>query len=461
MKLKYRILPVMFSCLIICYQSCRKPLAFDNELLDERLSGGNQTAMDASVGAFEHEFDGLSASELLMHEAGDKAFEQTFVTAPAKFHSGLGPLYNNVSCVSCHVGDGRGRPPKYDGDPTTGLLFRLSMPGEDEHGGPKAVQGFGGQLQSRATFGKPVEATAIINYIQQLGKYDDGENYELQEPHYSFANAYQSMPSGYLYSPRLAPPIFGLGLLEAINESEILKHADEFDTDNDGISGKPNYVWDVKSQSKKLGRFGWKCNQPNLLQQAAGAYNGDMGITSFIFPNENSFGQIQYDNLKDDVELSDSLLIAAAFYTQTLQVPARRNVDDVKVKLGKQLFNQTDCNKCHLTEMTTATDMSRRYLSNQRIAPYTDLLLHDMGNGLADNRPDFLATGNEWRTAPLWGIGLTEIVNGNSYYMHDGRARSITEAILWHGGEAEAAKNKFKKLSKTDREALLAFLKSL
>jgi CxxC motif-containing protein (DUF1111 family) len=210
-----------------------------------------------------------------------------------------------------------------------------------------------------------------------------------------------------------------------------------------------------------LGRFGLKANTATILTQVAAAYNNDMGITTSVFKNETTHGQLQADNLIDDPELPDSILQAVKFYVQTLAVPARRNVTDEIVKKGKLLFNEIECNKCHQPVLFTSTNVSFPSISNQRITPYTDLLLHDMGTGLADNRPDFKASGNEWRTAPLWGLGLFEKVNFPAFYLHDGRARTITEAILWHGGEAEFSKNKFKNLSKEERNTLLKFLKSL
>ena len=259
----------------------------------------------------------------------------------------------------------------------------------------------------------------------------------------------------------MAPPVFGLGLLEAVDESEIIKYADENDANGDGISGKPNYVWNVIKGTHTLGRFGWKANNPTVLQQTAGAYNEDMGITSYVFPEESSKGQAQYDNRNDDPEIPDSILRAVSFYVQTLAVPVRRSADDATVLQGKKLFNDAKCGSCHRPAMQTGVRVDFPEVSNQRIFPYTDLLLHDMGEGLADHRPDFDANGSEWRTAPLWGIGLTQKVNGHNFYLHDGRARSLQEAILWHGGEAETAKNAFKNMSKNDRLALIKFLQSL
>lgn len=276
-----------------------------------------------------------------------------------------------------------------------------------------------------------------------------------------FLQIYIYLQVDILISPRLAPPVFGLGLLDAIPVSSIVSNSDIKDANSDGISGKPNYVWDPEKQAIVLGRFGLKANTASLRTQVAAAYNHDVGITSSIFPYESVFGQTQMDNLLDDAELTDEILDAATFYVRTLQVPARRNTKDAEVKKGEQIFMEASCENCHKQTMYTQVDVSFPYLSNQRIHPYTDLLLHDMGEGLADKRPDFDADGNEWRTKPLWGLGLIEKVNFPGYYLHDGRARTILEAIMWHGGEAQSSVNYVKQLSKSDRNALMKFLKSL
>ncbi len=200
---------------------------------------------------------------------------------------------------------------------------------------------------------------------------------------------------------------------------------------------------------------------PSILQQSAGAYSEDMGITNFIFPNESSLVQVQFDGVKDKYEVSDSLLRTVEFYIRTLAVPARRDADNVQVLRGKMIFEQSKCSACHVPRSRTVTNVAFPEISNQVIFPYTDLLVHDMGNDLADNRPDYEANGREWRTAPLWGIGLTKVVNGHNNFLHDGRARTLLEAVMWHGGEAEQSKNYVKNLSKTDRDALTRFLESL
>jgi len=456
MKLRY--LPVIFILIILLFASCREPELFPEDQLDERFSGGMNTVFDNTSRAFGHEFPTISGYDLHVHELGDTRFEQTFVTAPAPINSGLGPIYNNVSCTSCHHNDGIGVPTT--GDAQSSLLIRISMPGTDEHGGPMPVPGYGTQLQDKAVFGKVPEGKVNIFYTYKTYYFSDGEAYELRAPTYTLTDLYKSA-GGYKLSPRLAPPVFGIGLLEAVPDDEILAIAAKNAMNNDAIKGKPNYVWDQVTQSMRLGRFGWKANTASVLAQVAAAYNQDMGITNNIFPIESSFNQSQYDGLKDDAELPDSILNAVKFYVQTLAVPARRNVSDINVLKGKKLFMDAKCGNCHLETLTTGVNVAFRQMSNQTIHPYTDLLLHDMGAGLADNRPDFQANGQEWRTAPLWGLGLYETVNFPAYYLHDGRARTIIEAIMWHGGEAEQAKQYFQNLSKQDRDAFIKFLKSL
>jgi CxxC motif-containing protein (DUF1111 family) len=343
------------------------------------------------------------------------------------------------------------------------MLFRLSIPGEGEHGSPVPVPGYGDQLQTRSLFNVAREGDVKITYVDNTFYFPDGEAYQLRTPTYAFTDLYAAMPGNVLLSPRVAAPVFGLGLLEAVSDASILANADPDDKDGDGISGKPNYVWDILSRKSVLGRFGWKANQPTLLQQVAAAYNGDIGITNFIFPLENSQGQTQFDSAPNSksYELTDSLLYSVQFYVRTLQVPARRNVTDPMVVQGKALFVKAGCDNCHKPDMRTAVDVSFPSVSNQLIHPFTDLLLHDMGPGLADNRPDFLANGNEWRTAPLWGIGLTQKVNNHTNFLHDGRARNLMEAIMWHGGEAQPAKDKVANYTKAERNAILAYLNSL
>ena len=253
----------------------------------------------------------------------------------------------------------------------------------------------------------------------------------------------------------------GWGYWKLFDEADIVALSDVDDLNGDGISGKPNLAWNVAEGKKTLGRFGWKAANPSLLQQSAGAYNEDIGITSFVFPGESSHRQAQYDGLDDEYEVSDSILHSVAFYIRTLAVPARRSADNAHVLAGKQIFIDAKCSSCHVPRLRTKTDVAFPEISNQVIFPYTDMLVHDMGPELADNRPDFDADGQEWRTAPLWGIGLTRVVNGHQNFLHDGRARTMLEAIMWHGGEATQSREYVRTLSKSDRDNLIKFLESL
>ena len=342
------------------------------------------------------------------------------------------------------------------------MFLRLSLPGADPvTGAPLPVPGFGFQLQHRALFGVQPEAKLQVTYTESTERFEDGTEIQLRRPTFRIVEPYVPMPEGVLTSPRVALPVFGRGLLEAIDEATLLGHADAFDMDGDGISGRANIVWDFLAGVPALGRFGWKANNHNLAQQNAGAYTQDMGVTNPYFPQESAAGQSQSDGRTDDPEIDQETLDVTVFYVQTLAVPARRAIDDPVALRGEQLFAEAQCSACHIPMLQTGVLPGLPGLSNQTIFPYTDLLLHDMGEGLADGRPDFLATGREWRTPPLWGIGLTQRVSGHTFFLHDGRARTLMEAIMWHGGEATAAREHVRRLPQADRDALIAFLESL
>jgi CxxC motif-containing protein (DUF1111 family) len=449
---------IVFSVLLFACSEVKDPTPTVESDPDEIYSGGSTTSFDGTSKAFTFPLANISPQDLQKHTDGDAVFEATFVSPPAQINGGLGPIFNNVSCVSCHNKDGRARPP-LSNEPFGGLLFRISAGGTDVHGGPVAVPGFGTQIQTHAVFGVQQEMDVLISYQELPGKFSDGTDYSLQLPTYTISNPYVSVPAGAMISPRIANANFGLGLLEAIPDATILSFADENDSNSDGISGRPNHVYDFAANKMILGRFGWKASQPTLIQQSAAAANNDMGVTSPYFPIETSAGQTQ-DVLVHDPEMSADQLNAVAVYLQTLAPPARRSPSDAAAVKGKSLFVQSKCSACHIPKVQTGNH-SIAALSNQTIRPYTDLLLHDMGDGLADNRSDYVASGNEWRTAPLWGIGLTKIVNGHTNFLHDGRARNMTEAILWHGGEAQQSKEIFLKMSVGDRNALIKFLESL
>lgn len=429
----------------------------------DELLGGNITIFDQSINAFSQQVPSLESTQSLHFFVGNSFFNQNWVTSPASTtaRDGLGSIFNARSCATCHFKDGRGRPPKIAGEINHGLLLRLSIPEQDLYGAPLPDPNYGGQLQDQSILGVKTEGEFDIIYQTISGEFSDGESYSLQKPLYSLKNLnYGDIDASIQISPRVGQQMIGLGLLEAISEGDLLANADPTDADQDGVSGKPNYVWDVVNHQLSIGRFGWKANQPSLRQQVAGAFLGDIGITSSLFPSNNNPANVTTAN-EDQLDISDDDLRKVVLYASTLAVPAQRNYKDENVIKGKQLFTQLECQKCHVMQFNTSIHKEISALSNQKIHPYTDLLLHDMGNELADNRPDYQANGNEWRTPPLWGIGLIETVNNHTFFLHDGRARNLTEAILWHGGEVQKSQENFKKLSKTERDQLITFLNSL
>ncbi len=431
----------------------------------EARSGGDATVFDTSSSAFGLALPTLSPLERRAFAVGNNFFNDNWVTAPASTdgRDGLGPVFNAQSCSSCHFRDGRGRPPEDDEDPERGMLLRLSVPGVGGHGEPLPDPVYGGQLQDRAING--VLPEGMIRILEELvdHPYPDGTTATLSAPTHLIADPAYGPVTAELFSPRVAPPIHGGGLLEAVTEEEILSAADPRDSDGDGVSGRPNRVWEIATGDRKLGRFGWKANVPTLEQQVASAFEGDIGITSSLFP-EQPCTPTQRACVEaptgGDPELDDNKLERVTFYSSALAVPARRDLDDPVVQEGEALFATVGCTACHRDTLRTG-DAAIEGLASQVIHPYTDLLLHDMGEGLADGRPDFEASGSEWRTPPLWGIGLTEVVSGHTRFLHDGRARSLEEAILWHGGEADGARTRFEALTAEQRAALLAFLESL
>ena len=434
-----------------------------DEVYAEAL-GGDTTAYTSGTNAFELSARNLTNEERRTFEIGDSFFTQNWVAAPASTEArdGLGPTFNAQSCSSCHANDGRARPPSGDDDPVRGLLLRLSVPGDD---GPAPEPVYGGQLQDRAIIGVEVEGVIGIEYEEVPGSYPDGTAFSLRKPTYSVQDpAFGPVDPNVMISPRIAPAVMGMGLLEAIPEERIRGLADPDDSDGDGISGRPNEVWDIRRGENVLGRFGWKANQSTVEQQSAGAFRGDIGITSNLFPDENctSVQEACATAINGGTpEVPDDRLGKVAFYVQTLAVPAMRDFEEPEVERGARLFVKANCSGCHTPRHVTGESHAIPALREQVIFPYTDLLLHDMGEGLADNRPDGLATGTEWRTPPLWGIGLVETVNRHTMFLHDGRARNLEEAILWHGGEALESRNQFMGMPKSDRDALLRFLRSL
>ncbi|MCC6617202.1 MAG: c-type cytochrome [Anaerolineae bacterium] len=431
------------------------------------LLGGQTTVHDITPNAFGQPAPGLEREQNLLFFVGNSFFNQNWVIAPSSTtaRDGLGPLFISRSCAGCHFKDGRGRAPNFDGEQSSGFLIRLSIPERDLTGANLPDPNYGGQFEPEGIEGVPGEGQVHIVYTDIPMTFNDGRVVTLRQPEYTFSGLnYGPMSAETMISPRVANQMIGLGLLEAVPEADILALADPTDADGDGISGRPNYAWDTFEGRLALGRFGWKANQPTLLSQIAGAFNGDIGVTTSVMPNQNCTA-VQIDCRAapggGEPELSDDDLRKVVLYSSVLAVPAQRTPDDPQVQRGAQVFEEADCQSCHTITLTTGIHPVVPQLSNQTIHPYTDLLLHDMGDDLADGRPDFQATGNEWRTPPLWGIGLFETVNEHTTYMHDGRARNLLEAILWHGGEAEASRDAVLDMNEGDIDALLAFLASL
>ncbi|MDO6597109.1 di-heme oxidoredictase family protein [Oceanihabitans sp. 2_MG-2023] len=458
-------------CITIGFTSCKSdddnaytPIEYTYEEGEEYLTG-DLGVNSTSANAFGFEIDGLSFTEIGQFSTGNSLFNQNWVSSPASTtaRDGLGPTFNARACASCHFKDGRGGP-LVNGQNSDGFLMRISLPGQDTFGNPNPVNSYGNQIQDQANNNIPFEAKVNVSYEIIEGEYLDGTSYQLQKPIYTFSEEQFGSLAGVQTSPRVAQQTIGLGLVSALPDNEILQFADEFDANNDGISGKPNYVYDIESGTHILGKYGWKANMPSLKQQIAGAFSGDMGLTTSLFP-ENNCPSPQQDCIDaptgGEPEVTDTQLDRVLFYQSTLAVPNRRNFTDESVLKGKVLFTELNCISCHAINQTTGSSDVHSILENVTIRPYSDFLLHDMGDDLADNRPDFEANGNEWRTQPLWGIGLISTVNDHTFFLHDGRARNIEEAILWHGGEAENSKNKFKNLTEEERTNLIDFVNSL
>jgi CxxC motif-containing protein (DUF1111 family) len=453
----------------------------------EENPGGGATSRGSvdNTNAFSNSSGNLDVKREFNFKIGNAIFRKDWISAPSSIDAsdGLGPLFNSRACQNCHLKDGRGHPALSPGvpDDSHSMLVRLSVPAAtpEEKGKleahsvnsiPEPI--YGGQLQDLAIQGFKAEGRLETSYKELPEKLAGGETLHVRAPTYKIVDlGYGPMRPDTMISPRVAPPMIGLGLLEAVPEEQILSLADPDDANHDGISGRPNQVWSREQQKVMLGRFGWKAGVPSIAQQAAEAAAGDIGLSTTMMPfgsgdcteaekecldapNGNS---PKYQN----VELGDQLFQLIVFYSKNLAVPPRRKPDDPEVLKGKALFYQSGCAACHRPKFMTGEAPGQPHLSHQLIWPYTDLLLHDMGEGLADHRPEGAATGSEWRTPPLWGIGLTQTVSGHTLFLHDGRARSIAEAILWHGGEAKASRDAFAKLSKADRERLVAFVNSL
>lgn len=453
------------------------------EPFEANAGGGATSKSEVNRSAFSHFSENMTFADEESFKLGNALFRKLWVSSPSSTlaSDGLGPLFNARSCQSCHVKDGRGRAPDTEGEKATSMFLRLSVPprteAEKQQLANREIQVvpapiYGGQLQNRAIPGHLGEADMTIAYEEQPVTLADGMVVSLREPTYGIGNPNYGDPDPeILLSPRLAPQMIGLGAIEQIHPSDILAKIDPDDEDGDGISGRPSWVLDGKTGDLILGRFGWKASMPTIRAQSAGAFAGDIGISTSDAPHPAGDCTAAQETCLaapngvqealGDSEAPSPILDLVTFYSQNLAVPVRRDVGDATVLRGKQLFYETGCIACHTPKYVTRRDAPDPIHSFQLIWPYSDVLLHDMGPGLADHRPAGDADGYEWRTAPLWGIGLTEVVSNHTQFLHDGRARNILEAVLWHGGEAQAPRDKVVAMKTTDREALLAFLESL
>ncbi|WP_095112318.1 di-heme oxidoredictase family protein [Pseudomonas sp. Irchel 3H7] len=472
-------LPLRLSALLLALglSACDDAPRFTKAEPGEARSGGAATVRKTDQNAFSLPSANLPPSRRVDFSVGNSFFRSPWVIAPSTTtaRDGLGPLFNTNACQGCHIKDGRGHPPPPDAPNAVSMLVRLSIPDTPEFAkvieqvgvAPEPV--YGGQFQDMAVPGVAPEGKVRVTYTPVPVRFKDGTEVELRKPVLQITQlGYGPMHPDTRFSARVAPPMIGLGLLEAIPEDAILANAAAQAKDNNGISGRPNQVWDDALQKTVMGRFGWKAGQPNLNQQNVHAFSGDMGLTTSLRPFDDctdaqtACKQAPNGNGPDgEPEVSDNILRLVLFYSRNLAVPARRGVNDAEVLAGKNLFFQAGCDSCHTPKYTTAANAAEPELANQVIRPYSDLLLHDMGDGLADNRTEFQASGRDWRTPPLWGIGLTQAVSGHTQFLHDGRARNLLEAVLWHGGEAQAAQQQVLSFNAEQRAALLAFLNSL
>ncbi|MCW2269911.1 di-heme oxidoredictase family protein [Pseudomonas sp. JUb96] len=473
-SLLHRLSPLLLA---ISLAGCDDAPRFTQAEPGEALGGGKTTVNKRDQNAYSMPSANLAPSRRLDFSVGNSFFRNPWVIAPATTtaRDGLGPLFNTNACQNCHIKDGRGHPPGPNAKHAVSMLVRLSIPDQPQYAKvieqlgivPEPV--YGGQFQDMAVPGVAPEGKVRVEYSPVPVTFKDGTIVELRQPTLKITQlGYGPMHPDTRLSARVAPPMIGLGLLEAIPEAALLANADPDDRNGDGIRGRPNQVWDDAQGKTVMGRFGWKAGQPNVNQQNVHAFSGDMGLTTRLRPMDDCT-PAQLDCLNapsgnganGDQEVSENILRLVLFYTRNLAVPNRQDVDSPQVLAGKNLFHQAGCQSCHTPRFTTAADAAEPELANQLIRPYSDLLLHDMGPGLADNRTEFKAGGQDWRTPPLWGIGLTQTVSGHTQLLHDGRARNLLEAVLWHGGEAEAAKQHVLTFNAEQRAALLAFLNSL
>ena len=425
--------------------------------------GGSASSPSHDKCAFCKPAKEMKGEERMTFSYGKSFFRIPWVEAPSATtaRDGIGPLFNANTCINCHPNNGAGVAVKKDGTMTRSLLLRLSHKNSTDKAclkkcGFKPDSTYGAQLSLNGNHNVPFEGSPKVHYEEVKGTYHDGATYSLRKPTYTIENLnYGAMDKETVFAPRIGLALMGLGRLELISEKDILAHQDINDSNKDGISGKANYAWSPEYNKTMLGRFTWKASATSVKVQSAAAAHNDMSLTNPLFPHDNCTDKQKECKKapkgKHEFDLPAYRLDAISYYLENLAVPNQR--EPQKHIEGAKLFTSLNCTACHVTTYKTS--------QGDTIHPFSDLLLHDMGEGLADGRSEFLATGNEWRTPPLWGIGLYEKVSGEANYLHDGRARSIEEAILWHGGEAQKSKKSFMALSQKEREKVLQFLGSI
>lgn len=451
------------------------------EPFEQNPGGAASTRYIPTAEAFSQFSENMPLEREMDFKLGNGIFRKLWIGAPSSTRAsdGLGPIYNARACQNCHIKDGRGHLPDGPDDSRVSAFLRLSIPGgPDQPAIPDYIptQGdpiYGGQLQDLALVGYLAEAKMGISWTDLPVTMADGTTVTLRQPAYAVENPRLGAPHpGLMISPRVAPQMIGLGLVEAIPAADILALADPDDADGDGISGRPNIVWSDEFNTPMLGRFGLKAGAPTIRAQSAGAFAGDMGLSNPLHPAPSGDCTAQQADclaapagqepgIRDGLEVDAQSLDLVTFYSRNLAVPQRRDVDDPQVLRGKEIAYSIGCTSCHAAKFVTHRLPDQPEQSFQLIWPYSDFLLHDMGEGLADHRPESRATGQEWRTAPLWGIALNKQVTGVESYLHDGRARTLLEAVLWHGGEAQASRDAVIALPPEDRKALIAWLESL
>lgn len=439
------------------------------------LSAGTSTIFVNSSKAYDSEADWVTGSNLVRFRRGDKLYDD-MRTSGNDYGGGLGPVYAGYSCGSCHSNAGRTKPGLWADGGSGPYGFSAMLVYVTRKNGV-FFKDYGRVLHDQAIYGVEPEGKLKVKWNYEDFTFPDGEPYQLCYPSYTITDWYADEidPSDLFCTVRIPLRHVGMGQIMSLDPSEIEALAVKSNYPEYGISGRCNYINERGVRS--LGVSGNKAQHADLTVELG--FSSDMGVTNSRYPEEICEGQLQMSQgsmmglLYDKLDVSTEDMEDVDLYMQALGVPARRNVNNPTVKHGEQMFYQAKCHLCHVTTLHTRPRGSKLlngtelpWLGSQTIHPYSDFLLHDMGSeimgvGLNDNYVSGLATGNEWRTTPLWGVGLQEKVNGHTYFLHDGRARNFVEAIMWHGGEGEASKNLFKKMSKTDRDALVTFLESL